>query len=424
MEFSPQLNVIIAPDNDGNSTGKSVFFKALRTAINADFFEPSELVHLISYGETYASSMFELSDGSIGGFRVDNNKIKYTWQESAQDSIEELTAPHPEFLQKMSIVMDSKTKFVLNILDSDEFLFVNSREDTNYSSLKLISDNEVLEDLIPIIEEKKESSAILQSKANLLKLELEGRLSSLQRYNLSELTSSVEYGEALLPLNHKLLQIAEIISLFDVRLIKDLKKVEKMLNLYQSLISIRESIGKIVPTKENHFERYKQILDKYQSLLKIQEGVSLIKQVEIKDLENCEDLLEIYNKLERIYVHNNSISQVTLIDEKKINKYLDYYDKLEKLQKQISSIQPKQLVDEVQLSSLLNLLRLMQDIDFLLKKIKIIDNSQDLERIESELMAWSGQEILCPVKGKVLFFENGCIQCTVAGSACSTETNT
>jgi len=353
LDFCSGLNVIGAPDNSGNSTGKSVFFKCLRTAVGAEFFDTSEVVHLISYGENVASALFTLSDGSAGGFLAATRKITYLYKACSISKIERLTSPHHEFLRKMSIVMDTQSGFVLNILDADqELLFVNSREDTNFSILKLVSNNETLEEVIPQIEEKMSTLGSLCAKVEYTNVELHRQHKILKVSNIHDMEQRILYGERLLPLCQHIVKIKNDIEAIKPWYFTDIKDACTLLSLYRC----------------------------YESMHLLICG---IKHEKIVAADVCATLLNL--NLYYSDIHHNLLSV-----------------------KQTYQI----LYDEG--FYLLNYLQMFEDILNFLFEIK--KNTIEIENLESRaknIQVEMGQLNLivqCPIKGRVCFFEDGCLE--------------
>ena len=144
IPFSSGLNVLLAD----NSVGKSILFKMLKASCGIKAFSSEDVKHLITYGKNEAIALWYFDDNSVGGVMITSRGNIYLYGDSDQN-IGRWSEPHPDFLRNLSVVLDSKEDFVLNILDPDqELIFVNSKPSTNYTVVKLVASDERLEQLI------------------------------------------------------------------------------------------------------------------------------------------------------------------------------------------------------------------------------------------------------------------------------------
>lgn len=249
--LTPGLNVIIGL----NSAGKSVLFKVLKVAVGSELFKGNNLKHLISYGEKNAAAIFTFSDGSAGGFIADCKTIIYLYKNEYEKAYQKLSKPHPDFVRKMSIIMDEKTKFILNILDADqELLFVNSKESTNFSILSLISDNEQLEELMPYLEERFYNTKDYLSRTEYIRDMINSKLSVMEKVNIFDIKQKISIGDLLLPIAYQLFQlyglVDKITSIVDV----DFGYCDKIINLIRQYRVLSESILKLCLIKDIDFD--------------------------------------------------------------------------------------------------------------------------------------------------------------------------
>ncbi len=315
--LTPGLNVVMGL----NSAGKSVLFKALKMAVGSELFKGANLKHLISYGQQSAAAIFSFSDGSSGGFIADYKTVIYLYREKETDGYQKLSKPHPEFIMRMSIIIDEKTKFILNILDADqELLFVNSKESTNFSMLSLISDNEQLDSLMPCLEEKFSNTKDYLSRVNYIHDMIESKLSVMEKVNTFNIKQKISISESILPLIQNLFHLYDLINKISFVDEVDFVFCDKAMNLFQYFKLLTDLISKVCPINDIDFG--------YVSFL----------------LQELHDVLGVKEKL------------------------VEYYD------------------------SILLLQKLQKDMDLIATTMQ-----QDTYCVD------------CSVKGKVYFFENGCI---------------
>ena len=198
--FSTGLNVFLAD----NSIGKSIFFKMLKASCGIKAFSSEDIVHLITYGKNEAIALWYFSDESAGGVMVTSRGNIYLYGTNDQ-SLGRFDSPHPDFLRKMSLVLDVKEDFVLNILDPDqELIFVNSKASTNYTVVKLVAANEDLENLIL---NNEEMGARLTTLSKIAEDELKSinvELDRLGLVDIREITTQLARCEPLIQLTQDL----------------------------------------------------------------------------------------------------------------------------------------------------------------------------------------------------------------------------
>lgn len=283
-KLMPGLNVIIGL----NSAGKSVLFKVLKVAVGSELFKGNNLKHLISYGEQNAAAIFSFSDGSAGGFIVDYKTIIYLYKGKDMVAYQKLSKPHFDFIRKMSIIMDKKTKFILNILDADqELLFVNSKESTNFSILSLISDNEQLEALIPYLEEKFGSTKDYLTRMTYIHNMIESKLSVMEKVNVFDIKQKISITEAILPLIHNLFHLYELID--EINYVNDIDFVfcDQVMSLLQDFKLLTDFILKLYPITDIDFNYISALLQSLYNIAEIKDkftkyynGVLLLQKLE------------------------------------------------------------------------------------------------------------------------------------------------
>lgn len=139
-----RINVLIAD----NSTGKSILYKMLKVTANPACLPVKERNLLIRYGATAAHMMCLFTDGCIGITTITKNKVLYRFKhQDDADFISQLEPP-TEFIEHLGLIVDKRTKFIANIIDTEQdMLLVDSDQKGNNELLKLIAEDAVIVDV-------------------------------------------------------------------------------------------------------------------------------------------------------------------------------------------------------------------------------------------------------------------------------------
>lgn len=417
-DFIDGINVITAP----NSTGKSVFYKALKVAVGATFFSNTELQHLISYGERQACACFEFTDGSSGGFiatmldGVKRVQLQYVYKEATDTAFASYTAPSPEFIRKMSIVLDEKTTFIMNVLDPDqELLFVNSNEATNSSIVKLVSDNPTLEALDPLIDLHINDVKAVLGNISIASTNVASMLDNLEVADIPTLQSQVLYGGSLIEPCKALITVAKMldginpVTVVDYRFTDTLLEQFFVLEKSLSLIDMLD-IAKPVDPDITHF---------VDSLVSFDTALDLVKCLKSKAPNSEENIISTSLLIDKVNTLNQALeltSGVKIVNQTDTAD-LDAFLKLYKIicegstyLSQVCTVSRLNLNDVETLASLHNRLQqvdsLLTDLDHNLNKESEVLNALSLLITD---IASISEVVVCPVKGEVYFSDEGCI---------------
>lgn len=288
------INVIIGL----NSSGKSVLYKTIKVAIGSDFFGAKDLQHFICYGQNEAAAMFSFSDESAGGFIATRRSLIYIYRESADSPFQKLTSPHQEFIRKMAIIMDVKTSFVLNLLDPDqELLFINSKERTNFSILKLVADNEELEALFPVLEEADDNAKGYLDRAVKTNKLIHNQFEQLERYDIYSLEQKILYGNSFIPLARSFCMVYSFVQKLNLTKFPSIDFCEYYMLLLKLFCSIKSKLTTLQPIRKLNFEYYDLLLEYYQILMSIQSSIMGIQKSKARLESIAVGMNQIYKEL-------------------------------------------------------------------------------------------------------------------------------
>ena len=144
IEFGPGLNAIIA----GNNVGKSVIFKIIKITCNPDFFTKQERVKLIRYGSDFARATFTFSDDTEAITLITDKKVMYEFRNKNGETFYSEEEPLNQTLEHLSVIVEDNSKYLVNVLDSEQsLLLVKSDKKANSDLMKVITEHKGIERL-------------------------------------------------------------------------------------------------------------------------------------------------------------------------------------------------------------------------------------------------------------------------------------
>jgi hypothetical protein len=237
--------------------------------------------------------MFTFSDESSGGFLMSARSLQYLYGPPGATEILRLPEPHPHFIRNMSIVIDAGTGFVLNILDADqELLFVNSKESTNFTILKLVSSSDQLEQAIVDIDEQVEQIKAVRSKAANVSELVHRRLDSLETHDLATLDIVVAHG-CLVKAAQALVDILAQLNGVNAAGFYPVAQCEVLLRAMRLLVTASSLISNIDPRAYPDLELCDGLLVAAQFLSMFDSLVCGLDARTPPDLEFCWNLLSV-----------------------------------------------------------------------------------------------------------------------------------
>lgn len=189
-----RVNVIVADNN----TGKSILFKMLKTTANPNWLSNKKRKQLIRHGASSASMICGFSDGSIGITTIIENGVIYRYKDAdSQDFTTYQRAPE-EYIAQLGLIVDNKTKFIANIIDTDQdMLLVNSDLKGNNELLCALAE------CADLLEVKDKVSQLLRAftdantKLLIKETSLQQVLASLEHEDITTLESVCKNGDIL-----------------------------------------------------------------------------------------------------------------------------------------------------------------------------------------------------------------------------------
>lgn len=412
-ELIDGVNVITAP----NSTGKSVFYKALKVAVGATFFSNTELRHLISYGEQSAVALFVFSDDSCGGFKaildpdgLRRVALQYIYQDCDESEFSIYNEPHPDVVRKLSIVLDDKTKFIMNVLDPDqELLFVNSHESTNSSIVKLVSDNPELEILEPKIESNIEYTQQLVNKSKSVYEYTNTVLDTFDTENEATLQLMIDIG------NYFIRPCRELIYMYNDldRLLAvddtDASKIEELLYVFKMMEDTLDSLDRLLPVSKINYNNYSNLSKNLDFLIDLHNSVDTLQAVSLVNYDTYDKLathLDMLCAMQSLLGDINDVEIISYDPLLKLNSILQIFTLLYKEVEQLMR------VSDIPFIAYENLIVLLRELEYFQTGLTDISkNTQTLGDVEYEIdtiiktLDSIYGKVICPVKGEVFYTE-------------------
>lgn len=151
IEFGDGLNAIIA----SNNVGKSVIFKIIKITCNPDFFSKPERKKLIRYGSEYAKATFTFEDGSVATTIITDKKVLYTFITPNGEEYHSEEEPLNQTLQYLSVIVEDNSKYLVNVLDSEQsLLLVKSDKKANSDLMRVITEHKGVARLTELFKDK------------------------------------------------------------------------------------------------------------------------------------------------------------------------------------------------------------------------------------------------------------------------------
>lgn len=371
INLSNGLNVICAPNN----TGKSVIFKSLKIAINPNDYMKYDRLDIIRKGCSFGTIYYLFSDNSVYEITVNLKENLYYKIEDLTKSKEREylgTSVPKDLIAKLGIITDGN--IIANLIDMDQNMFlVNSDDNVNFGILKVLTVNDDLEKLKHSLKTKRIQKA---------------------KDNISRIVADKAYIENLL-------------SHFKY---VDLNGKEENLNFFKGITA---SLDVLVPCHDDL-----ENINNYQ-----------------KDYHNEEELIDIVECLDNVYSQLSGTHQCKEYEDNTVPKLevlellnssltqSDYITKFEDYNINLKSVVDDLSVLDINLTEL-NKVSIMKSIDnelvdvvsnsyelleILNNAIDIGDLSKENEELEKSISELGGEEVECPIYGKITYINKECI---------------
>lgn len=349
IEFScSKPNILVA----NNNAGKSVLFKMLKITANPKIYSTDERKYLIRYGSDSAIIIYLFDDGFIGMTIVYTNKVLYRIKECDTEDFVTYSEPPFALLEHLSLLVNSQTDFIANIIDTEQDLFlVNTKSSSNVEYLRLLAEEPTLREVLEKIDQEtvvlKENNKVLST----LKTSLEISLDGYKYVDVDKLQEEINKSNVLL----------EVLMV--------------LLKLYEQIEKMNSCIGDYTD---------------YDELLCGMDIVTLLKDVQ--------------QLLPKLSYDRTDYSADLLI--------IDYIVQLQI----INNLLDKVYVDSVELSTyftVIDICTLLNSINYHLNIVKECTEKSEIlfneiDKLHCEINN-SGFVIQCPIKGEVLYIDEECL---------------
>lgn len=194
IEFGPGLNAIIA----NNNVGKSVVFKTLKITCNPEFFAKPERAKLVRYGKDFGRATYTFSDGSVAVVTITEKKVMYHFTDANGDEFSSEEVPLNQILRNLSVVMEDNSRYLVNVLDSEQsLLLVKSDKKANSDLLKVITEHKDIERLTKLFKEKVSEYGGVSSDTSFLQKKIKTQLDSLEIKDIDMLEDQVNHLDVM-----------------------------------------------------------------------------------------------------------------------------------------------------------------------------------------------------------------------------------
>lgn len=364
-----KINILKAPNN----TGKSVLFKMLKITANPNYLPPKKRSLLIRRGATSANMICAFTDGSIGITSVYEKSVIFRFKMADEDEFTSYNEAPEEYLKGLGLIVDKTTKFVANIVDTDQdMLLVNSDQKGNHNLLKLLAEDATLMDV---------------------KSKLEQEIVLFKKYNSDLVMRSTESQRVL-----KSLEFADIPSLQ-----RDFENSQILIKALNQTIEMFERLEIVEKACENNFN-YNDCINLIDGYIALSKMSNFLEQTYA--IENISDeLIEAitaFSDLQKLLVNIRIVDDNSL-DDSTLKVFIEMYN----LVNQISVVSDNY---GVELSEALLLL------DSSIKQLnRITYNCRELCALETSInnlmndIVNAGKQVECPIYGKVIYNGEECV---------------
>lgn len=358
LKLNKGLNVFTARNN----TGKSTIFNAIKVSTGMKI-TPAEIKQYITFGERESEFVVFFSDGSVGGVYLVDKTIHYLYGET-KDSVERLTDVSQVYLRKMGIITHPETSYILNVLEpSKPKIYIDADTKTNYALTEIVARDQRLINASELVEEKIKEVTEYEKLSGHISDVLADRVHNFVVKDTAKIESSIS---TLSTYNQ---MITSFMELSVIENIKPFVPIDE--SLAEALTGI-DSIARLLDSIEPQ-----QMFD-YDSVLKVLDVIVPIRNsIGIVDLQNVivlDPVIEKYNFVELLNTLLLSMSRIEEVTETGVD--IDSVIAVDKLAGLINTIQE--------------------------------ESNEHLNELEEQLLLCK-EVVECPVRGRVLFMEGGCL---------------
>ena len=364
-----KLNVLVAD----NSTGKSVLFKMLKVTANPDVFPAKKRSQLIRRGAESAIMACLFDTGDLGMTVITQKAVIYKFKPYGETDFFVSYEPDLRYIKQLGLLVDTRTKFVANIIDTDQdMLLVNSDQRGNHELMCLLAE---YPDLIELKDKVSTLVATLADKNSKLVV----KESSLK--------------EALKTLNHG-----------DVRTLES--SYQKSQNAFQQLEKISDALLLLEQIHKNCSDGldYNKALKLIENIIFLQkialilDSVTVVHQIDADTVARANALAGIFSILQNI----NPV-QIISYDLEPVYALQNCSKELDKI---VIASDSGALPAVEQLIAVQNMHKCLKVASYNSNQIQNIES--DCYKIKSDLLS-SGRTIQCPIHGEVVFDGTNCL---------------
>ncbi len=364
-----KLNVLVAD----NSTGKSVLFKMLKVTANPDVFPAKKRSQLIRRGAESAIMACLFDTGDLGMTVITQKAVIYKFKPYGETDFFVSYEPDFRYIKQLGLLVDTRTKFVANIIDTDQdMLLVNSDQRGNHELMCLLAE---YPDLIE-----------LKDKVSTL-------LTTLADKNSKLVVKEASLREALRTLNHG-----------DVRTLES--SYQKSQSAFQRLEKISDAMLLLEQIHKNCSDGldYNKALKLIENIMCLQKIAAVLNTVTVTHQIDA-DTVARANVLAGIFSVLQNINPVQIIsyDLEPVYALQNCYKELDKI---VIDEDSGALPAVEQLIAVQNLHKCLKLAAYNNNQIQIIES--DCYKIKSDLLN-SGRTIQCPIHGEVVFDGTNCL---------------
>lgn len=364
-----KANILVADNN----TGKSILFKMLKVTASPNYYSAKKRSQLIRRGSTNATMVCGFSDGSIGMTVIYSNVVIYRFKRAEEEQFTNYTEPPLEYLSALGLIVDERTKFIANIVDTDQdMLLVNSDQKGNDELLSLLATNSTL-------------------------LEVKDKVTNLIKMHR-------QYNSELIMKQSNLAQTLSNLETEDVATLEYNYKVSQLLYEILVILADAESQIEIIETFCSNVFNYSNLLDTIDLILEFQRIKELLHLIKISEPID-ESLIQMINLL----IDSQKILSAISIDTKELLD-AECVSLVIRIAKAIDTLEV--LPEMIDVNSI-ECAILCKQIQY---KLNIIQHSNTEQHfIESDcnkllnMIATLGKNVACPIYGEVIYNGKECV---------------
>lgn len=365
-----RLNVLVAE----NDTGKSVLFKALKIVGSPKYYTREDRKDLIRFGCDMAVIGIAFDSGNAAIVFVMPNQVVYDYY---VDGVKTRSLePSPEMLKEVGLIVGRDGNFIANIIDADQdLMLVNSNLAGNFELIRMIVMNDDLDNFIERVNELSSEYTEYQTRIEDRKASLDFQLKDMKSYDILAMQHEMDVAEVEVDIMESLMNIWKCVESFEGYSTKDFKSLEAEYSILELLNEIRANTKDMLVPKEPVRKEFLEIL---------------------------EELVYLKNAIQLVGVNT------TVTDP----KYVDILESLYLIRESAKYISIRS-INFGNIDKLCSTLQLLQELSTSVHLVNevvpvVLKSFDECNSLEQKLLA-SGQEVECPLWGKVLFDGKECV---------------